>query len=150
MHLLNDNKLMGNPTLNNCTPITANINCRRQVTNTMFPIVFTATITHWTTCYTTQYILNTFAIHNPHFKSSHVILSLDTTLWSFLYLFLPRIQLTLHSSIAQSPQSNLAEILLLKIMIWFNISWNQLSKTCKSCPQIKFNSLMPLRELILT
>lgn len=37
-------------TLNNCTPITANMNWRRQVTSTMLPIVLTATITHWTTC----------------------------------------------------------------------------------------------------
>lgn len=38
------------PTLNNCTPMTANINCSRHVTRTIFPMVFTATITHWTTC----------------------------------------------------------------------------------------------------
>lgn len=38
------------PTLNNWTPMTANINWRRHVTKTIFPIVFTATITHWTTC----------------------------------------------------------------------------------------------------
>lgn len=41
------------PTLNNWTPITANINCSKHVTSTIFPIVFTATITHCTTCYVT-------------------------------------------------------------------------------------------------
>lgn len=40
------------PTLNNCTPMTANMNCSRHVTRTIFPMVFTATITHWTTCCT--------------------------------------------------------------------------------------------------
>lgn len=45
-----DNNGLLVPTLNNWTPITANMNCRRQVTNTMLPMVFTATITHWTTC----------------------------------------------------------------------------------------------------
>lgn len=36
-------------TLNNCTPMTANINCSRYVTNIMLPIVLIATITHFTT-----------------------------------------------------------------------------------------------------
>lgn len=39
------------PTLKSCTPMTANTNCRRLVTRTMFPIVFTATMTHCTTCW---------------------------------------------------------------------------------------------------
>lgn len=39
------------PTLNNNTPITANMNCSRHVTRTILPIVLTATITHCTTCY---------------------------------------------------------------------------------------------------
>lgn len=43
-------ELYNGPTLNNCTPMTANMNCRRHVTRTIFPIVLTATMTHWTTC----------------------------------------------------------------------------------------------------
>lgn len=39
------------PTLNICTPMTANMNCSNDVTNNMLPIVLMATITHWTTCY---------------------------------------------------------------------------------------------------
>lgn len=38
-------------TLNSWTPITANINCSRYVTNIMLPIVLIATITHFTTYY---------------------------------------------------------------------------------------------------
>lgn len=49
MHLLMNNNGLLVPTLNNWTPITANMNSSRQVTNTMLPMVFTATITHWTT-----------------------------------------------------------------------------------------------------
>lgn len=39
-------------TLKSCTPITANMNCKRHVTSIMLPIVLTATMTHWTTCCT--------------------------------------------------------------------------------------------------
>lgn len=37
-------------TLKSCTPMQANMNCRRVVTSTMFPIVRMATKTHCTTC----------------------------------------------------------------------------------------------------
>ena len=40
---------MGIVTLKSCTPITANMNCRRYVTNIMLKIVPMATITHFTT-----------------------------------------------------------------------------------------------------
>ena len=36
--------------LKSCTPMTANMNCRRRVTRTMLPMVLTATMTHCTTC----------------------------------------------------------------------------------------------------
>lgn len=39
-------------TLKSWTPIQANMNCRRNVTSMMFPMVFIATTTHWTTCCT--------------------------------------------------------------------------------------------------
>ena len=42
-------RAMGVFTLKSCTPITANMNCRRYVTNIMLPIVLMATITHFTT-----------------------------------------------------------------------------------------------------
>ena len=38
-------------TLKSWTPILANMNSNRNVTNMMLPIVLTATITHWTTCW---------------------------------------------------------------------------------------------------
>lgn len=44
-------------TLNSCTPITANINCSRYVTNIMLPIVLIATITHFTTYYCFLFVL---------------------------------------------------------------------------------------------
>lgn len=37
-------------TLNNWTPMQANMNCSKVVTITMFPMVRMATNTHWTTC----------------------------------------------------------------------------------------------------
>ena len=37
-------------TLKSWTPMTANMKFNRKVTSMMLPIVFTATITHWTTC----------------------------------------------------------------------------------------------------
>lgn len=67
------------PTLNNWTPITANINCRRHVTRTIFPIVLTATITHCTTCYKTVKIL-IFKKKNKNFVSGICI-------FVFVYLF---------------------------------------------------------------
>lgn len=38
-------------TLKSWTPMQANIKSRSMVTSTMFPMVLTATNTHWTTCY---------------------------------------------------------------------------------------------------
>lgn len=69
------------PTLNNCTPITANINCRRHVTSTIFPIVFTATMTHCTTCYKNNKIhLWTITEEKKHKISSRKIIFLVQSL----------------------------------------------------------------------
>lgn len=46
------------PTLNICTPITANMNCSKFVTNNMLPMVLIATTTHCTTCYNQVKVLS--------------------------------------------------------------------------------------------
>ena len=61
-HMTFDSSSRDLVTLKSWTPITANMNSRRNVTSTMLPMVLTATITHWTTCWNEE--KNTYALHN--------------------------------------------------------------------------------------
>lgn len=70
-----------NPTLKSCTPMTANTNCRRLVTRTMFPIVFTATMTHCTTCWVhniNHNIYSPFVIERWGYYARRVALTLTS------------------------------------------------------------------------